>query len=123
MFDVPKSIFSCSLAVQSVPLAAVKTHFGLHFSVVKITFTAAPREENELYLSSICAPTNVIVVCGRHAKADPKRDPRACISDVMKAPRDPMRAQCKFPIEVVCKTAHVCGFGVLVEERARRHPQ
>ena len=96
--------------MSSVLSAGVKTHFGLHFSVIQITFAAAPREENELYLSLICAPANVIVVWGRHAKADPKRDPRACISDVMKAPRDPMRAQCKFPIGVLCTTAHACSF-------------
>ena len=87
--------------MPSALLVGVKIHFGMHFSVIKMTFTAAPKEENGLYLSSICAPANVIVVWGRHAKADPQRDPRACISDVMKAPGNPMRAPCEFPIGVL----------------------
>lgn len=92
-----------SFVDQNPAFSGVDLHFGQHFSVIKITFTAAPREENELYLSSICAPANVIVVFGRHAKADPKRDPRACISDVMKAPRYPKRALCNRRHEILVK--------------------
>ena len=56
-------------------------------SVIKITFTSAPREETELYFSSICALANVIVLFGRHAKAEPVDDPRRCITDIMKDQR------------------------------------
>ena len=79
-------------------MSRISTAFGLPNSVIKITFTAAPREENELYLSSICAPCNVIVLFGRHAKAEPKRDPRACISDLMKDCECSKRRAC-FPLK------------------------